>query len=99
MKFGLSPQTLIEAFGLAFPEGNAIKYLARAKHKNNEIEDLKKAVWYSLRAYELACAKAEGRQPINIDNKQDDGNPFGSGFLRDLGVYQDGERAILNDRR
>ena len=71
----------------------------RAKHKNNEIEDLKKAVWYSLRAYELACAKAEGRQPINIDNKQDDGNPFGSGFLRDLGVYQDGERAILNDRR
>ena len=89
MKFGLSPQTLIEAFGLAFPEGNAIKYLARAKHKGNEIEDLKKAVWYALRAYELACAKRDGRPAIGIDNKQDTDNPFGAGFLRDLTVAQE----------
>lgn len=31
---------------LGFHEGNVVKYLCRAKHKNNEIEDLKKAKWY-----------------------------------------------------
>lgn len=27
-------------------EANAVKYVARARHKGKEIEDLKKAVWY-----------------------------------------------------
>ena len=27
-------------------KGNAIKYLSRAGHKGNEVEDYKKAVWY-----------------------------------------------------
>lgn len=38
----------IEAWGLNFHRGNAIKYIARAGKKNNEteIEDLEKAVWY-----------------------------------------------------
>lgn len=31
---------------LGFHEGNVVKYLCRAKHKNNEVEDLKKAKWY-----------------------------------------------------
>lgn len=26
--------------------GNAIKYILRAEHKDNQIQDLKKAVWY-----------------------------------------------------
>lgn len=36
----------IEAWNLDFSLGNAVKYIARAKHKGREIEDLKKAVWY-----------------------------------------------------
>ena len=38
----------IEAWGLNFHRGNAIKYIARAgkKNKETEIEDLKKADWY-----------------------------------------------------
>ena len=38
----------IEAWGLNFHRGNAIKYIARAgkKNKESEIEDLEKAVWY-----------------------------------------------------
>lgn len=38
----------IEAWGLNFHRGNAIKYIARAgkKNKETEIEDLEKAVWY-----------------------------------------------------
>lgn len=31
---------------LDFNTGNAIKYIWRAKHKGNTIEDLQKAVWY-----------------------------------------------------
>ena len=34
-----------EAFK-GFCVGNAIKYLMRAGHKNNECEDYRKAVWY-----------------------------------------------------
>jgi hypothetical protein len=38
--------TVIEDWKLGFHEGNCIKYIARAKHKGNELEDLKKAQWY-----------------------------------------------------
>ncbi|MFA5023354.1 MAG: DUF3310 domain-containing protein [Patescibacteria group bacterium] len=37
---------VIEAWGLDFCLGNAIKYISRAGKKENTIEDLKKAVWY-----------------------------------------------------
>lgn len=38
----------IEAWGLNFHRGNAVKYIARAgkKDPSKEIEDLKKAEWY-----------------------------------------------------
>jgi hypothetical protein len=88
LKFGISPQRLIEAYSLSFVAGNAVKYLCRADHKENTVQDLEKAVWYSMRAYEVACAKAEGREPIDIDNKKDPCNPFGLGFLSDLKAYQ-----------
>ena len=39
-------------FGEGFNRGNAIKYIARAGHKNSEIEDLKKAAWYIQREIE-----------------------------------------------
>lgn len=46
----------IEDKGLGFCLGNAIKYISRAgkKHKDKEVEDLKKAIWYiERRIYEL----------------------------------------------
>lgn len=38
----------IEDKKLNYHRGNAIKYIARAgkKHKNKEVEDLRKAIWY-----------------------------------------------------
>lgn len=36
----------IEDWGLGYHDGNAVKYLARARHKGNELQDLKKARWY-----------------------------------------------------
>lgn len=40
----------IEAWGLDFALGNVVKYVARAGHKGQELEDLKKAQWYLARA-------------------------------------------------
>lgn len=39
---------VIDAWNLGFSLGNAVKYIARAGHKDpyKRIEDLKKAVWY-----------------------------------------------------
>jgi hypothetical protein len=39
---------VIEAWGLGFHLGNAVKYISRAGHKSAaaELEDLRKARWY-----------------------------------------------------
>lgn len=37
---------IIESLDLGFHLGNAIKYIARAKHKGKETEDINKAIWY-----------------------------------------------------
>jgi hypothetical protein len=36
----------IDAWDLNFSEGNVIKYVTRHRHKGNQVEDLKKALWY-----------------------------------------------------
>ena len=42
----------IESWALNFSRGNAVKYIARAGHKGDELEDLKKAAWYINREIE-----------------------------------------------
>lgn len=39
----------IEDWNLGFNLGNVIKYVARADHKGNPTEDLRKALWYLSR--------------------------------------------------
>lgn len=48
---------VIEAWGLGFCLGNAVKYISRAGKKGNEIQDLEKAAWYLARR--IAQLKAE----------------------------------------
>jgi hypothetical protein len=50
---------VIEAWGLGFCLGNAVKYVSRAGHKDpaKTIEDLKKARWYLDRE----IARLEGK--------------------------------------
>lgn len=43
---GIEVIDAIEAWELNFSLGNAVKYIARAGHKENAVEDLKKAAWY-----------------------------------------------------
>jgi hypothetical protein len=41
----------IEDWELDFNAGNVVKYVVRAKHKDNEKEDLEKALWYIQRMF------------------------------------------------
>src|SRR6478752_7290682 len=43
---------VIEGWHLNFNLGNTLKYIARAGHKGNRLEDLKKAAWYLNREIE-----------------------------------------------
>lgn len=43
---GIETIDFIEAKSLTYNLGNVVKYLTRADHKGNKIEDLKKAQWY-----------------------------------------------------
>jgi hypothetical protein len=42
----------IEEWGLNYRLGNVVKYIARADHKRNRLEDLKKALFYLSREIE-----------------------------------------------
>lgn len=43
---GIECIDVIEAFGLGFNLGNAVKYILRAGKKGDRIEDIRKAMWY-----------------------------------------------------
>jgi hypothetical protein len=45
-------------------ERNAVKYIARAKHKGREIEDLQKAIWYIERR--IALLKGNAPRPNDM---------------------------------
>lgn len=49
---GIEVIDFIESWSLGFSLGNAIKYIARAPYKANQLEDLKKASWYINREIE-----------------------------------------------
>jgi len=49
---GIETIDFIEAKELSYHLGNVIKYVSRADHKGNKLEDLKKAQWYLARAIE-----------------------------------------------
>lgn len=40
---------VILGFKLSYLRGNVVKYILRAVHKGNELQDLKKAMWYLQR--------------------------------------------------
>ena len=46
---GIETIEYIESWSMNFNTGNVIKYVTRAGSKNNQLEDLKKAMWYLQR--------------------------------------------------
>lgn len=45
-RYDPQPIVVIEKWGLGFHDGNVVKYIVRAKHKGDELRDLRKAKWY-----------------------------------------------------
>lgn len=60
---GVECITIVEHFG--FNIGNAIKYLWRADHKADAIQDLEKALWYVKREIER-----RSRNPVDSAPKE-----------------------------
>ncbi len=58
----IEPIDFIEDKDLGFHLGNAIKYISRAGKKNDEIQDLKKAIWYIQRYIESKKEPTEEEQ-------------------------------------
>ena len=54
-KGGIETIDFIEAKKLGYNLGNVVKYITRADHKGNKLEDLRKAQWYLSR--EIAALK------------------------------------------
>ena len=50
------------SLGRGFNRGNAIKYIARAGAKDDEIQDLKKALWYINREIERLTKEREEKE-------------------------------------
>jgi len=56
---GIEAIDVIESWDLNFNVGNVIKYMLRAAHKGEEIQDLEKAQWYLTRHLENAKRKGQ----------------------------------------
>lgn len=52
---------------MSFCVGNAVKYLWRADHKGNDIEDLRKAAWYINREIERRESKGLLKRPKQLE--------------------------------
>ena len=55
---------VIEDWNLGFNLGNTVKYIGRAGHKDNKLEDLKKAKWYLER--EIQNLEAEWNKDMEF---------------------------------
>jgi hypothetical protein len=49
---------ILDKFQDQYLLGNVCKYISRAKHKGNELQDLEKAQWYLTKAIEECKAKS-----------------------------------------
>lgn len=58
---GVETVDFIEAKRLDYHLGNVVKYVARAGHKGDEIEDLQKALWYLRKALHVRGAGEDPR--------------------------------------
>ena len=56
---GIETIEYIESWSMNFNTGNVIKYVTRAGHKNDRLEDLKKAMWYLDREIQRIENKGE----------------------------------------
>lgn len=57
-KIGMEVIDVIDSFELNFNLGNAVKYILRCGKKDNDIQELNKAIWYINHEIELRTKNA-----------------------------------------
>lgn len=80
---------VIEAWGLGFNLGNAVKYIARATKKGALVEDLRKAAWYAAREVFLVTGDRMLREPVGEVPAARDLLALRSEAVRHMGVLAD----------
>jgi hypothetical protein len=63
---GLESIDVIDAFEFGFSLGNCFKYMARAKKKGSELEDLQKARWYLNHEIEAAAKRERLKKFVQV---------------------------------
>ena len=89
----------------AFCMGNALKYLLRAKHKGNYVEDLAKAQWYLQREFVEVDNSHEKTIELykffvskDMINAFRQSNPFIKDLIDDQGTYScDSIRKVVDE--
>jgi hypothetical protein len=59
-KLKVQPWDVIDACGLGYYEGNAVKYIMRRKPNASRVEDLRKAIHYLEKQISIVSAEGEG---------------------------------------
>lgn len=77
---------VIEAWKLGFNLGNTLKYISRAEKKTNQLEDLKKALWYLDREIK----NIEAGDITEVKPHQDDFEEWDKGESRIEQIGQNG---------
>lgn len=67
---GIETIDFIEAKKLSYNLGNVVKYITRAKHKGDFVQDLEKAQWYLGREIYLARFPNYGKDQAVADDKR-----------------------------
>jgi hypothetical protein len=66
----------IEDWKLSFHLGNVVKYVARAMHKGNALEDLQKAMWYLQRQIDILSGGASPKEEAKEEAPWEPLQPF-----------------------
>jgi hypothetical protein len=67
---GIETIDFIEAKKLSYNLGNVVKYITRAKHKGDYMQDLEKAQWYLSREIYLARFPSYGKEQAVANAKR-----------------------------
>lgn len=66
-QFKITPVEVIEEWKLSYHLGNVVKYIARAGHKGDKLEDLKKAQWYLNR--EIKNMEGQDEKTVKVKDR------------------------------
>lgn len=91
-QFAMDAWDVVQAYGLGFFDGNALKYVMRARHKGDRLTDLLKAQHYL--EVEIRLAQGLAVRPEDMLVAEIKPPPHPRSICRACGVLRDKENAL-----